>query len=213
MAFTLALEPIIAVCQEAYEPPFTDTDQLDEGSYIAYKVHLNGGFITRQKYRFYLDVPDDADFDLFLTKELPDQLDWDWLVENAIASSYQEVISLGVDEEMAVTISSEGDYWLVVTATNWEGGDNSGTYTLRAEFVGYDYNMLLGFAGGIAVILIVASLALTRARRPKPEVVERTYEEAFPQAREAAEVMICPVCGSTIPSDSVFCPECGSKIR
>jgi len=202
---------------QVYEPPFTITDELVEGADMTYKVYrlsLRGNPILREKYKFRLDVPDNADFDLFLLRrEIPSNVDFYWLKENSIASSYQTNLSVGKDEEFTVSIGIPGDYWLVVVALPSVKIENSGTYTLEGQYLGVDYTYVAVLAVVVVAFMVGATLLIRRFIRsllaPPPPSPPPYYWEAYPPP----QLIVCPYCNHEIPADSIYCPMCGARLR
>ncbi|MEM2110829.1 MAG: hypothetical protein QXX08_03010 [Candidatus Bathyarchaeia archaeon] len=182
----------------------TYTGALTEGANPV-DVYLNGEYIGEYKdYRMYqvnldrnqkiklkLEVPDGADFDLFVYNE-NESKGW---------GSMSDVF--GQDEEMNVTIPEAGIYKFYIIA--WSG---SGSYTLRWETVseGFDIYSFLSNNLWIIVIIIVVIIAiiilvalLSRRRHVAPPIyVIPPSPYAPPPQISSKEQKLCPTCGGLV---------------
>ena len=125
-----------------------------QGDYTDYKVY-EANLDKDQNITIKLEVPNSADFDLFVYTE--DELQgWSSTLD-----------TYGADEELNILVPEKGVYTLAVAS--WEG---SGSYTLRWEtlVVGFSISiyLLIGIVLAIIAILVLIFLMRRRARVQVP---------------------------------------------
>lgn len=87
----------------------------------------------------------------------------------------------------------------------------------------------VGISAGITSVIGVATRPKEEAAVPAEELVKEVVEveekheitTAYPETTEgpkktaevAMEMVVCPHCGGSIPSDALFCPLCGKRVK
>ena len=144
--------------------------------YMIYQVNLD----KDQNVKLKLEVPNSADFDLFVYTQNEEQ-GWSSTLED-----------FGEDEELNIKVPETGAYTFIVAS--WEG---SGIYTLNWETSGVLSDVLIyvliGVVAAIAVIIVLIVLMRRRGRVPIPPP---PYTQASPPKPTASEPpqMSCPHC-------------------
>jgi hypothetical protein len=187
---------ILNVC--AADTSGTYTDYLTDGSYpidiyvegeymgeytdyMMYQVNLD----KDQNVKVKLEVPNNADFDLFVITQDEEQ-GWSSTLDN-----------FGEDEELNIKVPETGEYIFIVAS--WEG---SGTFTLKWETSGVLSDVLIyvliGVVVAIAVIVVLIFLMRRRGRAsapPPPPYVQTS--QPTPAASEPSQ-MSCPYCNGPL---------------
>jgi len=127
-----------------------ESNTIEYGDHDSYNVNLN----KDQKVDVTLEVPSDADFDLF------------FCTSNMSIWWYNTSGVEGQDEKQLITVPESGDYLFVVAGYSGDGG-----YTLRwtSTNAGVDLTLILGIiAAGIIIAVVILVLLMRRRKRAPP---------------------------------------------
>lgn len=166
--------------------------------YYEYDVNL----AMNQKIELTLEVPNGADFDLFV-----------YTANESIAwENYSD--TLGQDENLVITIPETGNYKFVVA--DWSG---SGSYTLKwtsasAGILGLDLTLIAVIAIIVIVIIIVVIALLMRRRKKmptQPTVYGTVPPPPAPPMAPSSQPAPAPQTPETVKPAST-CPSCGGQL-
>lgn len=186
-----------------------DNNPIDiylEGEYVGeyidfriYQVNLD----KDQNIELRLEVPNEADFDLFVYTQ-DDIRGWGSMLD-----------AFGADEELNIIVPETGAYTFIVAS--WDG---SGGFTLRWETPGVGFSIPIYVLIAIVVIVIVIIAVIFLKRRRTPVKIPRPPGYNFPSvpAPVMPEVQqsLCPHC--SVPLTWIekyqrwYCYECSKYI-
>ncbi len=182
--------PIDVYLEGEYMGEYTD--------YRGYQVNLD----KNQNIEVKLEVPNGADFDLFVYTE-DEMQGWSSTLD-----------TFGADEELNITIPETGAYKFLVAS--WEG---SGSFTLRWETPGAESiptYLLIGIIVVIVAIIVIILLMRRRSRVPAPPPPVYAPPSAPTPAPSEAPQMVCPHCNGPLnwieQYQRWYCHKCSKYI-